>query len=86
MSAGKRCFRAKSKARCLRIPRWRIAAWGRADALLGQVVVAEIVWRGPERDALKVKSMLHEFAGKIIARHKLPATVRLVDAIASTRI
>lgn len=55
------------------------------NALLGQVVVAEIVWRGPERDALKVKSMLHEFAGKIIARHKLPATVRLVDAIASTR-
>jgi len=55
------------------------------NALLGQVVAAEIVWRGQERDALKVKRILHEFAGEKIARHKLPTLVRLVDGIAPTR-
>jgi acyl-CoA synthetase (AMP-forming)/AMP-acid ligase II len=55
------------------------------NSVLGQVVGAEIVWRGPDRDVLRVKRELHEFAGSLIARHKLPVVVRLVEAIASTR-
>ena len=56
-----------------------------ANALLGQVVAAEIVWLGPERDAVSVKRRIHEFAGTRLARHKLPIAVRLVDAIDATR-
>jgi non-ribosomal peptide synthetase component E (peptide arylation enzyme) len=55
------------------------------NSVLGQVVAAEIVWRGPERDVMRVKRELHEFAGSLIARHKLPVVVRLVEAIASTQ-
>src|SRR5581483_8198770 len=55
------------------------------NAVLGQVVAAEVVWRGPERDALAVKRALHGFAGGMIARQKLPAVVRLVEAIGATR-
>jgi acyl-CoA synthetase (AMP-forming)/AMP-acid ligase II len=55
------------------------------NAVLGQVVGADIVWRGPERDAVAVKRLLHEFAAEHLARHKLPAVVRLVRAIDSTR-
>jgi acyl-CoA synthetase (AMP-forming)/AMP-acid ligase II len=55
------------------------------SAVLGRVVTAEIVWRGPERDALAVKALLHEFAESRVARHKLPARVRLVGAIDSTQ-
>jgi non-ribosomal peptide synthetase component E (peptide arylation enzyme) len=56
-----------------------------ANAVLGQVVAADIVWRGPERDALAVKRRLHEFAAGRLARHKLPAVVRLVATIDATR-
>ena len=55
------------------------------NAVLGQVVAAEIVWRGPERDAVAVKRILHGFASGLITRQKLPMVVRLVDAIDSTR-
>jgi acyl-CoA synthetase (AMP-forming)/AMP-acid ligase II len=55
------------------------------NAVLGQVVAADVVWRGPERDAVKVKRMLHEFAAGLLARHKLPAIVRLVGSVDSTR-
>jgi acyl-CoA synthetase (AMP-forming)/AMP-acid ligase II len=55
------------------------------NALLGQVVAAEIVWRGPERDAVTVKRLLHAFVSGLIAPQKLPVVVRLVEAIDSTR-
>jgi acyl-CoA synthetase (AMP-forming)/AMP-acid ligase II len=55
------------------------------NALLGQVVAAEVVWRGTETDALAVKRKLHEFAGERLPRHKLPASVRLVASIPATR-
>ncbi|HTQ32072.1 MAG TPA: fatty acid--CoA ligase family protein [Opitutaceae bacterium] len=55
------------------------------NAVLGQIVAAEIVWRGPERDAVAVKRVLHGFAAGLIARQKLPAVVRLVEAIQATR-
>jgi non-ribosomal peptide synthetase component E (peptide arylation enzyme) len=55
------------------------------NAVLGQVVAAEIVWRGPERDAVAVKRILHGFASGLIARQKLPTVVRLVEAVDSTR-
>ena len=55
------------------------------SALLGQVVTAEIVWTGTERDALAVKRLLHEFAASRLARHQLPAAVRLVASIATTQ-
>lgn len=55
------------------------------NALLGQVVAAEIVWRGAETDALAVKRALHEFAAERLPRHKLPASVRLVAAVETTR-
>jgi acyl-CoA synthetase (AMP-forming)/AMP-acid ligase II len=56
-----------------------------ANAVLGQVVAAEVVWRGSERNALAVKRTLQEFASRSLARHKLPAVVRLVESIDSTR-
>jgi acyl-CoA synthetase (AMP-forming)/AMP-acid ligase II len=55
------------------------------NALLGQVVAAEIVWRGPETDAVAVKRALHEFGADRLPRHKLPASVTLVAAVAATR-
>jgi acyl-CoA synthetase (AMP-forming)/AMP-acid ligase II len=55
------------------------------NALLGQVVAAEIVWRGAERDAVTVKRLLHAFVSGLIAPQKLPVVVRLVEAIDSTR-
>jgi len=55
------------------------------NAVLGQVVAAEIVWLGPERDAVAVKRQIHEFAADRMARHKLPVVVRLVDGIDATR-
>ena len=55
------------------------------SGVLGQVVAAEIVWRGPEADALGVKRILHAFASGLLARHKLPAVVRLVSAVNTTR-
>ena len=61
----------------------RVGQW--PNALLGQVVSAEIVWRGPEQDAISVKRQVHEFARDLIARHKLPVVVQLVKSIESTR-
>jgi acyl-CoA synthetase (AMP-forming)/AMP-acid ligase II len=55
------------------------------NAVLGQVVAAEIVWRGPERDAVTVKRLLHAFVSGLISRQKLPVVIRLVEAIDSTR-
>ena len=54
------------------------------NAMLGQVVAADIVWRGLERDAVTVKRLLHEFVGRGVSRAKLPAVVRLVDSIEAT--
>lgn len=51
------------------------------NAVLGQVVAAEVVWLGPEQDALEVKRILVEFAWGLLARHKLPTVVRLVKSI-----
>ena len=56
-----------------------------SNAVLGQVVAAEVVWLGPESDAVEVKRAIHEFAESRMARHKLPVVVRLVGAIAGTR-
>ncbi len=56
-----------------------------ANSVLGQIVVADVVWRGPELDALAVKRVLHTYASGLLARHKLPAVVRLVAEIAATR-
>lgn len=55
------------------------------NALLGQVVAAEVVWTGPVVDAPAVKRALHTFAADRLPRHKLPAAVRLVKAIEATR-
>ena len=55
------------------------------NAVLGQVVAAEIVWSGPETDALTVKRILHSFASMLLPRHKLPAVVRLVSSVDTTR-
>ena len=55
------------------------------SAVLGQVVAAEIVWSGPETDAVAVKRVLHAYAAGVLARHKLPAVVRLVAELDATR-
>jgi acyl-CoA synthetase (AMP-forming)/AMP-acid ligase II len=55
------------------------------NVLLGQVVAAEVVWRGGETDPLAVKRALHEHAGARLPRHKLPAVVKLVAATSATR-
>ncbi len=55
------------------------------SAVLGQMVAAEVVWRGEERDALAVKRLLHAFAGTSLPKSHLPAVVRLVGAIDTTR-
>jgi hypothetical protein len=49
------------------------------------VVAAEVVWLGPERDAVAVKRQIHEFAAAFLDRHKLPVVIRLVDGIGATR-
>lgn len=54
------------------------------NAVLGQSVVAEIVWRGSDRDAVAVKRELRRFGARLIARHKIPTVVRLVETIAAT--
>ncbi len=54
------------------------------NAMLGQVVSAEIVWSGGEFDALVVKRILHDFAAHLLSRHKLPAIVRLVSSVGTT--
>ena len=55
------------------------------NAVLGQVVAADIVWMGPESAAIEVKRRIHEFARDRLARHKLPVVIRLVEFIESTR-
>jgi acyl-CoA synthetase (AMP-forming)/AMP-acid ligase II len=54
------------------------------NAVLGQVVVADVVWRGEEAGALAVKRALHEFAASSLPRCHLPAVVRLVPSIEAT--
>ena len=54
------------------------------NALAGQIVAADVVWCGEERDPIRVKRSLHEFARNALSRHKLPAVVRLVPAIEYT--
>jgi acyl-coenzyme A synthetase/AMP-(fatty) acid ligase len=56
-----------------------------ANAVLGQVVAADVVWLGPERDPVAVRRLVQHYAEGRIARHKVPVAVRLVDSIASTR-
>ena len=55
------------------------------NAVLGQIVAAEIVWRGAERDAVAVKRLLHEFMGATLPKSHLPAVVRLIGAVDTTR-
>ena len=54
------------------------------NAVMGQVVGADIIWRGPDNDALAVKRVLHAYAAGLLARHKLPAVVRLVPVLEAT--
>ena len=56
-----------------------------ANAVLGQVVAAEVVWLGVDRNPIQVKRILREFAAPTLAMHKLPTVVRLVEAVDSTR-
>jgi acyl-CoA synthetase (AMP-forming)/AMP-acid ligase II len=53
------------------------------NALLGQIVAAEVVWRGPERDAVAVKRLLHASAGSSPDCY-LPTVVRLVKSVDTT--
>jgi acyl-CoA synthetase (AMP-forming)/AMP-acid ligase II len=53
------------------------------NAVLGQVVAAEVVWRGTERDPVLVRQLLHTFARSSPKCH-LPTVVRLVKAIDTT--
>jgi len=55
------------------------------NALLGQVVAAEVVWLGIQRDAVAVKHLLHDHAAGSLPKCHLPAVVRLVDAIDTNR-
>ncbi len=55
------------------------------NAVLGQVVAAEVVWRGEEQNPLVVKREIHAHANTALPRHKLPAHVRLVAQIEATR-
>jgi acyl-CoA synthetase (AMP-forming)/AMP-acid ligase II len=54
------------------------------NALLGQVVAVDVVWRGEEQDTIAVKRNIHEFARDKLAPHKLPAFVKLVKVIGSS--
>jgi acyl-CoA synthetase (AMP-forming)/AMP-acid ligase II len=54
------------------------------NVLLGEVVAAEIVWTGVERSSVAVKQALRDHLSSVEARRKLPAVVRLVDAIKCT--
>ena len=54
------------------------------NALLGQVVVVEIVWRGEPQDAVAVKRLLHAFAAPTLPNCNLPVAVKLVKAIDTT--
>jgi len=56
-----------------------------ANAVLGQVVAAEIVWQGEQRDPVAIKSLVHEFAVSLLPKCHLPTVVRLVAAIETTR-
>ena len=53
--------------------------------MLGQIVAAEIVWKGPERDPVIVKRLVCDYASDRIARYKLPVVVRLVHEIRATQ-
>ncbi len=55
------------------------------NAVLGQVVGAEIIWRGEERDPIAVKRLLLAHVGGRLPRFHLPTVVRLVESIATTR-
>jgi acyl-CoA synthetase (AMP-forming)/AMP-acid ligase II len=55
------------------------------NAVLGQVVAAEVVWRGEGTDAVDVKRRLQAFAAATLPKCHLPAVVRLVAAIDTTR-
>jgi acyl-CoA synthetase (AMP-forming)/AMP-acid ligase II len=48
---------------------------------LEQVLAAEIVWLGTETDPVEVEIKVNEYARNLLARHKLPAIVRLVPSI-----
>jgi len=57
--------------------------FAQANAVLGQVVAAELVWRGSEQDPVQVKHLLHAFGASSPKCH-LPAVVRLVKSIDTT--
>jgi len=57
--------------------------FAQANAVLGQMVAADVVWRGPEKDAVQVKRLLHVFGASSPKCH-LPAVVRLVKSIDTT--
>jgi acyl-CoA synthetase (AMP-forming)/AMP-acid ligase II len=55
-----------------------------ASVILGQVVAADIVWRGHDRDPVAVRKILQQHAVGRIERHKIPVVVRLVEAVAAS--
>lgn len=57
---------------------------GRMNAVLGQVVTADLVWTGPETDPLVVKRILHDFVVAVLPKSHLPVAVRLCHSIDST--
>ncbi len=54
--------------------------FAQANAVLGQVVAADVVWQGTGDDALEVKRQLHAFGASSPKCH-MPAVVRLVKSI-----
>lgn len=58
--------------------------YGEKNAIFGQVVAVDVVWRGEERDPVAVKRSLRENSKDSLGRHKLPTLVRLVPALEYT--
>jgi len=61
--------------------------FGQASALLGQVVAAEVVWRGGmEAGELGVKREVQAFVAERLERHQVPVVVRVVAAVETTHV
>jgi acyl-CoA synthetase (AMP-forming)/AMP-acid ligase II len=58
--------------------------YGVPNALLGQAVAADIVWRGPAADPPAVKRALREFVADPNAQRKLPSAITLVASVEFT--
>jgi acyl-CoA synthetase (AMP-forming)/AMP-acid ligase II len=60
------------------------AAHGVSNAVLGQVVGVDIVWRQRGATAMEVKRALESFAAGRLQRAERPVQVRIVEAVART--